>query len=335
MDELTQPCLPWHQSIWERLQLARRQQRLPHALLFAGPAGIGKQNFAQRFTQSLLCTSPDAQGRPCGRCRHCELFQAGTHPDLQLIGPEEGGKSTEIKVDMIRTLTEGASLTAKSGGHKLVIIRPAERMNSAAANSLLKTLEEPTSNTVLMLLTDRPSRLLPTIRSRCQYFAFALPSRAEAVAWLHERIQSGKPETLLDLAGGAPLKALAMDDPTILAQHRNALQAFSNLAQARIDPVKLAEQWTKYENKRLLEWLLGWVIDMLRLKVSTDPPLLFNREERQTLQHLAKGLNSQVLQRFLGQIYEAYNLTDSNINPQLMLERLLLEWHACLQRAGQ
>ena len=301
-------------------------------VLLWGPEGVGKQGFAMRFAQSLLCVSPDGNGQPCGHCRHCQVFLAGNHPDLQLIAPEADSKSNEIKVDRIRDLAEGASLTAKTGGHKLVIIRPADRMNNAAANSLLKTLEEPTANTVLLLLTDRPSRLLPTIRSRCQRFAFALPNREEALTWLQQRIRSGQPQTLLDLAGGAPLKALAMDDPEILAQYQKALRDFLDLAQARIDPVKLAERWTKYDNKRLLEWLLGWLIDSLRLKVSADPPMLFNRNEIQTLQHGVKGLNSRTLQRFLGEVYEARNLTDSNLNPQLMWERLLLEWQACVRQ---
>jgi len=332
MDEMNTPELPWHQGIWDRLQQAARQQRIPHAVLLTGPEGVGKRSFAMRFAQSLLCNSADADGRPCGQCRHCQLFLAGNHPDLQLIGPEEGSKSGEIKVDRIRALTEGASLTATSGGHKLVIIQPAERMNSAAANSLLKTLEEPTANTVLLLLTERPSRLLPTIRSRCQRFVFTLPGPAEALAWLQGRIRSADPQTLLDLAGGAPLKALAMDEPEVLAQYRTALQGFLGLAQAHHDPVKLAEQWTKHDIKRLLEWLLGWIIDILRLKASADPPVLFNRDERQALQRLAQGLNSQRLQRFLSQVYEVRNLTDSNLNPQLMLETLLLEWQACLRQ---
>jgi DNA polymerase-3 subunit delta' len=177
--------------------------------------------------------------------------------------------------------------------------------------------------------------LLPTIRSRCQRFAFVLPARDEAIAWLQERVRSEQPQTLLDLAGGAPLRALAMDDPEVLTQYRQALRAFLDLAQAHADPVKLAEQWTKYDNKRLVEWLLGWVIDILRLKVSADPPMLFNRDEMQTLQHAVEGLNSRMLQRFLSRVYEVRNLIESNLNPQLMWERLLLEWHACLQQAAR
>lgn len=324
---------PWQSEIWQRLQQARRQQRLPHALLFAGPAGVGKGDLAQAFAQALLCGSPDEQGEACGRCRHCHLLQSGTHPDLQWVEPEEDSKSGEIKIDRIRSLTEGANLTVQSGGHKVVIIRPADRMNSAAANSLLKTLEEPTPGTVLMLLTDRPSRLLPTTRSRCQLFGFPLPQRELAIQWLQERVQAGEPEILLHLAGGAPLKALALDDGEILSLRREMLRDFLNLGNNRLDPVKLAANWSKQDIKQLLEWLTGWVIDMLRLQTGESPPQLFNWDERKALQVMAKRLNSNLLQRFLGQAYEVFGLAEGNLNPQLMLEKLLIEWHACLRQA--
>ncbi len=333
MDKVAHQRLPWQQGIWNRLQQARQQGRLPHAMLFAGPEGVGKASFAYALAQSLLCDSADEQGEPCGRCRHCHLLQAGTHPDFRLIGPEEGSKSGEIKIDTIRGLTEGAALTAQSGGHKVVIIRPADRMNSAAANSLLKTLEEPTADTILLLLTDHPSRLLPTIRSRCQQFAFAQPAAEVSIPWLEKQGSAADPQTLLSLAGGAPLKALALDNAETLAARREMLHAFVGLGGKRTDPVKLAADWSKYDIRQLMGWLTGWVIDMLRLQASRQPPLLFNRDERQTLQDIAERLNSHLLQRFLGQVYEVGKLTESNLNPQLMLEKLLIEWNACLRQA--
>lgn len=325
--------LPWQQDAWNRLLQARSQQRLPHALLFAGPMGVGKTSFALALAQSLLCESPLEQGEACGQCRHCHLFQAGTHPDFRRVEPEEESKSGEIKIDIIRRLTERATMTASGGGYKVVVIRPADRMNSAAANSLLKTLEEPTAGTLLMLLTDHPSRLLPTIRSRCQRFVFSPPARDEALQWLQGRVNEGDPGLLLDLAGGAPLKALAMDQREILMTRLEMLTAFLSLAKNKTDPVKLAEVWSKQDSKQLLEWLTGWIIDMLRLQVGQQPPVLFNRDQRSTLQSTAERLNSNLLQRFLAQVYETRNLADANLNPQLMLEKLLIEWNACLRQA--
>ncbi len=335
MVEMNYQRLPWQQDIWNRLQQARQQERLPHAMLFAGPEGVGKTSFAHVFAQSLLCTDPDSQGESCGHCRHCHLFQAGNHPDFQIVSPETGSKSGEIKIDTIRNFTRGAALTAQSGGYKVVIIKPAERMNSAAANSLLKTLEEPTADTVLMLLSDHPSRLLPTIRSRCQQFAFPHPKQAEAIRWLETRLGPSDAKTLLHLAGGAPLKALEMDSAEILSQRQGMLSALIGLGQNKLDPVKLAAEWSKHDNKQLMEWVVGWIIDMLRLQVSNEPPLLYNWDEKQALQPLAEQLNSELLQRFLTQVYDMRNLADSNLNPQLMLERLLIDWQACLRQAGQ
>ncbi|RLJ21828.1 DNA polymerase III subunit delta' [bacterium endosymbiont of Escarpia laminata] len=325
---------PWQQNQWQQLQSARAQQRLPHALLFAGAKGVGKSNFALAFAQSLLCEAPNEQGEPCGVCRHCHLVQTGCHPDFQRIEPEQESKSGEIKVDTIRALTGSVGLTARSGGHKVIFIRPADRMNSAAANSLLKTLEEPTANTVLLLLTDSPSRLLPTIRSRCQQILFAQPDTKDAIEWLRGRVTHGDPEVLLSLAGGAPLQALLLDNTELLLKRQEMLGDFLALGQAKSDPVKLAERWAKSDIPLLMDWLSGWVIDILRLQTGGEPPSLFNRDNVRPLQGIAERLNSSLLQRFLRQVYEARNLGETNLNPQLVLERLLIQWANCLRQAG-
>lgn len=333
MSETAFHRLPWQEGAWDRLWQARRQQRLPHALLFTGPMGVGKSAFALALAQSLICESPGGQGEACGQCRHCHLFRAGTHPDFRRVEPEEDSNSGEIKIEIIRRLAEKSVMTASGRGHKVVIVRPADRMNSAAANSLLKTLEEPTAGTLLMLLTDHPSRLLPTIRSRCQNLVFSPPARDEALQWLQGRVNDGDPGLLLDLAGGAPFKAMAMDRREILLSRLEMLTAFLSLGKNQADPVKLAENWSKHDIKQLLEWLTGWIIDMLRLQVGCESPQLFNRDQRSTLQNTAKRLNSILLHRFLARVYEIGNLTDANLNPQLMLEKLLIEWNACLRQA--
>lgn len=329
MTELELEILPWQRGLWTRLQQARQQGRMPHAMLFSGPAGVGKTHFARLFSRGLLCHSPNEQGEPCGQCRQCHLLRTGNHPDLQLLGPEEGSKSGEIKVDMIRSLTSGTALTAHSGGPKVVLIKPAERMNPAAANSLLKTLEEPTTNTILILLSDHPSRLLPTIRSRCQQFVFPHPKQAEALSWLEHRVTPGKAKTLLYLAGGAPLRALELASEEVLNWRTESFTAFIGLVQAGRDPVKLATEWSKQDYRQLMEWLMGWIIDMIRLRVSPNPPFLFNWDEKPTLQSVAEQLDSSVLQRFLVQVYESRNLVETNLNPQLLLEKLLIEWYSC------
>jgi DNA polymerase-3 subunit delta' len=321
--------LPWQNDQWERLQQARRQGRLPHALLFSGPRGVGKEQFALAYAQSMLCPDRDEEGRPCGVCRHCHLLHAGSHPDMHRVGPDTESKSGEIKIDTIRALTSGASLTAQSGGHKLVLVEPAHRMNTAAANSLLKTLEEPTKDTLIILLTDQPARLLPTVRSRCQQLLFQIPPQAESLAWLKDKVSHNDGATLLALASGAPLLALEMDDAELLAARERMLKQFLSLGGQSQDPIALAGAWQGFDRRLLLEWVSGWVIDLLRLKNASQPPHLFNQDQAQALQDLADKLNSETLHRYLRLVYEALSLIDSTLNPQLVLEKLLIEWRAC------
>ena len=330
MDRAVYTRLPWQERQWQHLLQARAQGRLPHALLFSGPKGVGKEAFALAFSQSSLCPDRDDQGRPCGVCRHCHLLQSGTHPDFQWVRPEEESKSGEIKIEAIRELTGNAGLTAQSGGHKVIMVQPAHRMNTAAANSLLKTLEEPSRDTLIILLTDQPSRLLPTIRSRCQQLSFQIPDRQTALGWLADKIRHGKPETLLDLASGAPLLALTLDNEELLAGRQRMLGQFLGLAQKREDPVSLAQSWSGFDHYLLWEWLTGWVIDLIRIKAVPNPPQLFNRDQAQALHNLADKLNSEILQGYLEQVYEARSRMDGNLNPQLVLEKLLIEWCACL-----
>ncbi|MCG7894266.1 MAG: DNA polymerase III subunit delta' [Candidatus Thiodiazotropha taylori] len=326
--------MPWHQQQWQQLQQSLNQGRLSHALLLSGPPGLGKQQFALSFAQSLLCSNPSESGQACGTCQHCHLIQAGNHPDLQWIGPEEGSKSGEIKIDAIRALTSSAALTAHSAKYKVIGIQPAHRMTNGAANSLLKTLEEPTSGTLILLLTDQPARLLPTIRSRCQSVVFHPPQRTQALAWLSGKVEHADPALLLGLANGAPLKALALNDKTLLESRSEMLNQFLALSDQRLDPVKLAGIWQKFDYKLLIEWLIGWIIDLQRLKLSSSGAALSNPDRAQALQKTADKLNSRAIQSYLKKLYAVRALTDSNINLQLTLEKLLIEWQACSRQGA-
>ncbi|MBK8323267.1 MAG: DNA polymerase III subunit delta' [Betaproteobacteria bacterium] len=188
-------ALPWHREALARL--AGRRERLPHALLVSGRAGIGKAAFAREFARSLLCESPQ-EGLACGACASCNWFSQGNHPDYREVLPEaaeEGDddapaeaskekKSLVIKIGQIRALGDLVSLSTHRAGFRVIVIRPAEALQPAAANALLKTLEEPPPATVIVLVSDRPARLLATIRSRCQVVALGGPPRDVAIAWL-------------------------------------------------------------------------------------------------------------------------------------------------------
>jgi DNA polymerase-3 subunit delta' len=315
--------LPWLVSTFADLQQRRAQGRLAHALMFVGPAGIGKHQLAERFAQSLLCAQPHADGQPCGHCHACSLYAAGTHPDLFRLSPEEDSKN--IRIDQIRALIEGMSLTSHYGRHKVVILNPADAMNIAAANALLKTLEEPPADTVLLLITDRASFLPATIRSRCQTLRLALPARDEAQAWL--ATQLGNPEeaaVLLALAGGAPLAALDLADEQ-LARRQEMLNGWQQLASGKADPVKLAADWVKPGLRLPITWIYGWVADMIRLRNGGENQLT-NQDAKAALQNLAEELDLTLLYGLLDRVTETIKLANSQVNPQTLMEGILLYW---------
>jgi DNA polymerase-3 subunit delta' len=321
--------MPWQDEQWRLLQRMAEQRRLPHALLLSGPPGLGKEQFVLSFGQSLLCEDRDSDGVACGVCRQCQLLHSGNHPDFQWVKPQAESKSGEITIEVIRNLTSNASLTSHAGGNKIIGIQPAHRMNKAAANSLLKTLEEPTPGTLILLLTDQPGRLLATIRSRCQNIEFKPPQRTQAISWLTDKVNHAEPELLLALANGAPLKALQLDNSELLDARKTMAKGFLQLLGGSLDPVSLAHGWTSFDRALLLDWLAGWVVDLIRLKEGAEQGLLFNRDLAQALQKSADKLNSRTLHGYLLQVYAARGAVESSLNPQLSLEKLLISWRDC------
>ncbi|MES9988469.1 MAG: DNA polymerase III subunit delta' [Candidatus Thiodiazotropha endolucinida] len=333
MSELRYHRLPWHDEQWHFLQQAVELHRLPHALFLSGPPGLGKEQFVLSFAQSVLCVDRDRDGVACGACRQCQLLYSGNHPDFQWLKPDEESKSGEITIEAIRSLTANASLTSHAGGNKVIAIQPAHRMNKAAANSLLKTLEEPTPGSVILLLTDQPGRLLATIRSRCQKIYFKPPHRTQAIEWLSDKVTQEDPRLLLTLANGAPLKALQLDNSELLNARKEMAKGFLQLLGGKRDPVSLAHGWGAFDRVLLLEWLTGWVIDLIRLKEGGDEGGLFNRDLTQALQKTADKINSRTLHGYLLQVYAARSTVESNLNPQLTLEKLLISWCDCRTQA--
>ena len=197
---------PWLNDQWAFFLKRIEQDRLAHALMIEGPAGCGKNDLATAMVAKLLCSEnlPDA----CGQCRSCKLLVGGAHPDRFDIQPEED--SEVIKVDQIRALIGSLDLTTSISERKVARIYPAESMNLSSANALLKSLEEPTGNTILILVCSEPARLPVTIRSRCQSIIVRQPDRKLVLPWLADA--SGRaPEDVgiaLDAAGGSPLRAL-------------------------------------------------------------------------------------------------------------------------------
>ena len=177
------PELPWQQGVVDRLASLGHQEKLPHALLLTGAKGLGKTQLAATLAAGLLCKEPTFN--PCGSCEACRLVGGGAHGDFRWIAPDEGKRA--IGVDAIRAAVTFMQQTPAYGSHKLLVIEPAEAMTPAAANALLKTLEEPPGQALLILVSHRPGELPATVRSRCQHFTLPNPTRSATVTWLVER----------------------------------------------------------------------------------------------------------------------------------------------------
>jgi len=329
--------LPWQIEQWQQLVERYRQGKLPHAILLSGPSGIGKQQFATQFADSLLCNEPTDTGAACGQCRSCLLVKADSHPDITKIEPEETGKA--IKVDQIRELSNFTVMSAHvNHGYKVVVLDPAENMNRAAANSLLKTLEEPAENTVLLLVTSSPQRLLATIRSRCQQVDFLMPKHTAAVAWLNAQ-NVNQAEQWLEIANGSPLTALQLsnstekEDKDIAEHYQNGLAILEALLTRQQDPLTIASKWEKTNSLRVIAWLTNWVMDMIRLaSVNSNesaPPYVACPSQLSHLQILANQLDLTGLHGYLERLYEASRLlATTQVNQQLLLEEILTRWTA-------
>jgi DNA polymerase-3 subunit delta' len=327
---------PWLTGHWQHLWRAYLSGRLGHAWLLTGMSGLGKRLLAERLTQALLCSKPADDGAPCGGCGECRLFAAGNHPDVQYVTPETESTTGEIKVEAIRRVIDLENLTPYRGRRKVIHLYPADAMTRAAANSLLKTLEEPTESTLLLLIAEEASRLPATIRSRCQRLMFVPPAEPEVLPWLTGQLEHppASPELLLRLAEGAPLRALELAQPEFLSRREQGLKQFLAVAWGQQDPLAVAAAWQSADARLLLELCLSWLCDLARL--SGDPEVVFlsNPDQRETLQGLAQRLPGAALHEFLRQALRMRTLTQSSVNKQLLFESLMIRWAILASGSG-
>jgi len=301
--------LPWQQQSWLLLQQLMADKRLPHAVLFTGMPGTGKQQFAYAFARLLLCQQP-VDGLNCGHCHGCELSRVGNHGDLKVIQPEP--KSRVIKVDQVRALVAFANQRANFGERKVVLLTPAESLNINAANALLKCLEEPSENTYMLLLSHRPNRLPATVRSRCQLYKLPVPDAEQSLNYVlgvtGDRPQS---EQLLELANGQPVTAADLYVGDGGAEGVLATQSLlQQVRSGQADPLGAAQELKELSTEQLLSAL----IIALQQHIRALPPLsLAGTHCRQAFDLLDETTE---LQRAL----EA----GANPNAQLSADRLLI-----------
>lgn len=312
---------------------------LPHALLLSGRKGTGKRDFALALAQSLLCQAPLESGAACNHCSSCNWFRQGNHPDFRLLEPDSGSEMDEldaetkgkrpagtkpsvfITVSMIRALLDFTHLSTYAASIRIVLVYPAEAMNPQAANSLLKTLEEPLPNTLFILVSNQQRQLLPTIRSRCHAIAMPLPSRSEAKEWLQYR-KVDHPESLLAQAGFAPLAAARLSEGEYQAQRHAFL---SRLLQDKpLNPLALSSDYEKVDLSWIINWLQTIAYDLLSIKLAGKSHYLAGCAL--DLPGLAKSVSVIKLIDFQNELAVIQRHANHPLNTRLVLEQLLLSY---------
>jgi DNA polymerase III subunit delta' len=327
----------WQQAQWQHIM--QQGAKMPHALLLRGRAGTGKQDFALNVAKAVLCAQATELQHACGSCPSCNWFAEGTHPDFMLIGPEDAenadeaitsttkkktAKKTQISVTKIRLLLDYLTLSSHQvNGYRVIIISPADMLNGASANALLKALEEPPANTLFLLVTSQPQRLLATITSRCQAVDMPLPARTEALAWLTSQQgsqQIGHAENSLDLAGGAPLLAMQ-----IAEEGEAGASLLKNLALgAKLDPFACAPLFLGLGMERAIETLQKWVFDLQSYQLANS--LRYHAQQGKALQALAKSVNLRLLLSFQDKLLEAKKTVHHPLSNEAQLEHILLQY---------
>jgi DNA polymerase III subunit delta' len=351
--------MPWHDEVWRAAVRATTP-----ALLMHGPQGIGERAFVLALAEAWLCESADpAQARPCGTCPSCRLLAAGNHPDLRLLEPEamaadaadseadtddaagsgevadssegtaggargrtERKPSQDIRVDRLRELADLARLTSHRGGARVVIIHPVEAMNAAAANALLKLLEEPPAGLRFVLVTHRLQRVSATVRSRCMRVPLPLPARDQALQWLRAQGVEDA-EHALALAGGAPQAAHADADPVRAALFEAWLRC---VGEAQPSALAAARATRDAGAPQVLAWLLRWTHDLARVKAGAPPR--YHSPQQAVLQRCAQPMPLRAINRLQRTLLQRQRWIRHPLNPQLTLEALWLDY---LQALGE
>lgn len=322
---------PWQHQVWQHLN--QGGQRQAHALLLHGRAGVGKYDFARNFSQALLCTNRKVGETACGACPSCGWFAENSHPDFRLLSPEQEAepegeaisskkskKKTQISVAQIRDLSGFLNLSSHhSSGARVVLIHPAEALNAASANALLKMLEEPAPGVVFILVAHQLQRLLPTIISRCQKINMPLPSEAQALAWLSGQGVANAQQQLAYF-DNSPIKVL--DEQIQLSQLAEIWRSFA-LGQ-KLQPHLVAPMLIANSVEVGITALQKWIYDIVAMRLGQQ--LRYHVLHANALQALAEKVN-------LARAFELQRKTDElrklalhPLNHELQVESLLLEY---------
>lgn len=331
--------MPWLKKPWQVIQNQLADGRLPHALLVNGECGVGKRALADAVSGLLLCATPLNRegGQPvaCGQCRQCELLAASSHPDVRVFSPE---KSRMIKVDQIRSLSAFAVSSPQVAARKVAVIDRADQLNINSANALLKTLEEPVPDFVLLLLQESGRPVLPTIRSRCQVLSIPVPSTEQADQWLAARvaaIESDRQPSAelmaksLMLAGNAPRLALEYATGDFPALRDEAFEKFRLFMKGQVAVGEAARAFKALGLEDMLWLFEGWAADLARLCAGGKGN---DHEAAEMLGFLARSNPSWRAHELLDSVREARAAGVYNASPELEASRLLIAWRELMPR---
>jgi DNA polymerase-3 subunit delta' len=304
----------WFAPAQAEVHAAFAAQRLAHGILIHEDPGAGGRELAHWIAQRASCTSPESA--PCGECQSCRWVAAGQHPDVTWLTPEED--SEYIKIEQVRALVADLALTAHGRGYKVAILSPAHALYPNAANSLLKTLEEPPARTLLLLVTSQPARLLPTLRSRCSRLRLAGPSRKAAAEFLTAARGAGPWEEALAATGAGPFTLLDADPAALAELRADTLRVLRDIGSGNLQPPAVADKWARGELATRLACVESWVTD--RILESTSI---------RDVTHLSgSGLAPNICRLFelSDAVRDMRKLAHTSINKAMAVEALLWRW---------
>lgn len=332
--------MPWLQGARDKVQARLGAGRLAHALMVTGEAGVGKRAWADHVAHLLVCENSQgaqtgAKPAPCGVCRQCQLVASESHPDIRVYTPEN--KSRVIRISQIRDLSAFAVGSPRVAARKVVIVDRADQLNINAANGLLKTLEEPPEDLVLLLLQEGGRPVLPTIRSRCQTLTIPLPDEKQGLAWLQASVANMESSganvseehcrKALRLAGGAPHLALTYLQDDYLAARDAALDHFRRFMKFQLTVTEAAKPFKALGHEESIRLFEGWAADLARLSARGEARDL---DAADMLGYLAARNPAWRAHDLLRMIHESRSAGVYNVSPELEAQRLLIAWQAMM-----
>lgn len=317
---VTSKVYPWQQTTWDTL--TTRFPNIGHGLLFYGKQGCGKHAFAKHFLAWVLCLNKQPKGS-CGECSSCQWLKSDTHPNYVHITTDEENKkqNAKIKIEKIRDLLPFVQQTGE--GWRVIVIEPAEALNLASSNALLKTLEEPGERVVLILLADHYLKLPATIRSRLQHFALDRISYEQATSYLNEHLSElaeVQPDLLLGLSNDMPLQAIEIAQSDWFAKRQIFLNDWLKIVAQKNMPLFFSGKWQKElsfsDFIMLFEYLLG---DLICVKL--------NQQQKNTdldFDQLSSYYDLESLFNIYNELQQAKKLVEQNVQSQLIIDQLFI-----------